>query len=377
MDYSGRLSEKKTGDLFSVDTTGDVEGESGYTAMCASEECTKFVHPVAKKLRRAPKPLRSLAILDERSAIPSLTSKPVALAPRKTKISAAEKARLRKIARRDVNIEEGAPISSADLKASSIATKDAWEEEAPKVVPKGGFGEETMVKKTVKAPKTITEQRQNYLNNQVEMAKGLELPSEGTSYNPSAQSHAQLMQSALEEEKLRLAKEEADAARIAVLGEAINARRTRLPGVEYAAGMVVGPGEVDDEDESADDGAEDKVTKQKRRKTQAQRNKALRAKEAARLASLEKTQKRLAKSIGGLSTLEKDMKKRADAMAEAERLAKLVKKEKERMGLVGGEKIGKHRLAKSTVNVQLGEDLAESLRQVKVSITPRSELLLR
>ena len=330
---------------------------------------------VAQKLRRAPKPLRSLAVLNERSAVPSLTSKSIisptsSTGKTKARISSAEKERLRRIARRTAVDPDGI-TTSAEIKTVGPALADAWTASEARPVPVGEFGEEGMVKAAVKTPVTIARQREIYLSNQVAGGRGLETPDQGTSYNPKEEDHTRLIELAVEEEKAQLAREAAEEERIRILGEVKNARRAHNDGeeFEYAPGMKVGPGEVDEDDEEDEDeddadaaGPSKKVQK---RKTQAQRNKAKRLKEQARLDAIEKTHKRLVASIGGLNGLQASLEKREKQMAEAERLAKLAKKQRERMGLEGGEKVGKHRVVKSRVTVQLGEDLAESLRQVK------------
>ena len=308
-------------------------------------------------------------MLNERSAVPSLTSRatPSSKAKGKGKISASEKARLRSIARKSAIASDGTGKGSADIKTTAAVTSDPWAETAPVVIP-GGYAEETLVKRIPKAPKTLARQRENYLSSQVEGKRGLELPDEGTSYNPAEAAHARLIELAVEEEKAAIRREEAEAERIATLGEVVNARRQPVEGDEYAPGMQVGPGEIGSDDESDSD-VEDKPSTSKakanQRKTQAQRNKKRRAKELARLEAIEKTQKRLAKSIGSPPNVQSSIEAEAKRLAEAQRLAQLAKKERERLGLEGGEKIGRHRVPKSKVTVQLGEDLAESLRQVK------------
>ena len=330
--------------------------------------------PVAQKLRRAPKPLRSLAILNERSAVPSLTSKSIipptsSASKTKSRISSAEKERLRRIARRTAVDPDGI-TTSAEIKTVGPALTDAWNTASARAVPVGEFGEEGIVKAKVKTPITIARQREIYLSNQVAGGRGLETPDQGTSYNPKEADHTRLIELAVEEEKAQLAREAAEEERIRVLGEVKNARRQHADGdeFEYAPGMKVGPGEIDEDDVSEDDdedAAGPSKTKAQKRKTQAQRNKAKRLKEQARLDAIEKTHKRLVASIGGLKGVQANLEKREKQMAEAERLAKLAKKQRERMGLEGGEKVGKHRVVKPRVTVQLGEDLAESLRQVK------------
>ncbi|ORX35070.1 ribosome biogenesis protein Nop53/GLTSCR2 [Kockovaella imperatae] len=347
----GKLSEAKNDALFTIDTVGDVQ--------------------VAQKLRRIAKPLRSLAVLNERSAVPSLTSRSTSAGSSKAvKLSSSEKARLRRIARK-TQPADGETIHSADIKSTTVTLTDAWSTASDHlpVKAKGGFGEEGMVKRLPKAPVTLARRREMYLSTQVEGQGAVETPEGGTSYNPSVESHSRLIDMALEEERALLAREEDEAKRVKGGEEILSARRAPVEG-EYAPGMTVGPGEMEEEDEDEDEDEEDEEQhrikkKATKRKTQAQRNKAQRAKELARLEKMEAQKRRLLKSVGNVSALGKSAEEKRAAMLEAERLAKFTKREKERLGLKGGEKIGKHRVGKPKVTVQLGEDLAESLRQVK------------
>ena len=323
---------------------------------------------VAQKLRRIAKPLRSLAVLSERSAVPTLTSRSIAASSstsKKAKISTKEKDRLRRIARKALPIDGEA--HSADVRILSNIKSDAWKVTAA-TRPAGGFGEEGMVKRVPKAPVTLHRKREIYYTNQVEGHNALEKPGGGTSYNPSAERHSKLIDEAYEEEQALLAREAKDAKRAKGGEEILAARRAPVEG-EYAAGMTIGEGEAASGSE-VDGGGEDELTKKtSKRKTQAQRNKAARLKAAAQLVKAQALQKKLLKSIGGSShDLTKAAEEKRVAMAEAERLAKFVRREKERMGLKGGEKIGKWRVGREKVDVQLGEDLAETLRQIKVRL---------
>ena len=319
---------------------------------------------VAKRMRRAPKPLRSLAVLSERSAIPSLSSRPVASA--RTKVASAEKARLRRIARRNITGTEGEELGSADVKKSASQLRDAWLGTGPET--KGDFGEEGMRKRAVKPPTTLTKRREIYVSSQVEGGRAIELPEGGVSYNPTAESHKRLLDLAVKEEMERLRMETVDAERIKALGDVVNARRAASFGEDHVGGMVVGPGEVDTVDSEVE--GEGFTVKATRRKTRAERNKTLRQREAVRTAEHEASQKKLLRSVASAPAVKASLDKRAKEMIEAERWARLAKREGERFGLQGGEKIGKHRLGKGSVAVQLGENLAESLRQIKVCESP-------
>ncbi|WWC97570.1 hypothetical protein V866_004454 [Kwoniella sp. B9012] len=347
----GSVAQKSNNDLFTVDVTGDIE--------------------VGKKARRAHKPLRSLSILNERSAVPSLTSKPSSSDTKtkpKSHISSAEKERLRRIARRSA-VHPDDRISSADIRKidPSELTKDVWtgtqEEE---IVVKGGFGEETIIKKQVKVPTTLAKAREIYLNSQVENGVHLEIPQGGLSYNPTLESHQSLINDAVQEEMDLLKREEEQLKKVEELGGVVENRRNNWVPSEFAEGMAVGPGELsDEEDQSNDEEGEVVVKKQSKRKTTAQRNKALRAKMAQQAAKAELEKRKLHKSVSSVAAYKRELEKKMEEQKEKEMIAKLAKAQKAKMGLQEGEKIGKYRLNKKRVEVQLGEDLAESLRQVK------------
>ncbi|WWC57586.1 uncharacterized protein I303_100118 [Kwoniella dejecticola CBS 10117] len=351
----GPIAQKSNNDLFTIDVTGDIE--------------------VGKRARRAHKPLRSLAILNERSAVPSLTSKPSSSSSsssnkkHKTHISSAEKERLRRIARKSTTHPDEI-TSSADMRVVDPSqSRDVWteEEQEEQVKVKGGFGEETIIKKQIKVPVTLQKQRDIFLNSQVENGIHLEIPSGGVSYNPTLESHQQLINEALNEEQELLRREEEAAKRVEELGGVVEARRDNWKPSEFAEGMQVGPGEVEGEssDDEEEEGGEVISKKPSKRKTTAQRNKALRNKLAQQAIKDELARNKLLKSVGSVASYKKEVEKKLKEQKEKEAQAKLLKAQKERMGLREGEKIGKHKLNKKRVEVQLGEDLAESLRQVK------------
>lgn len=318
-----------------------------------------------RRRQRVKKPLRSLAVLNEKSAMPSLTSRAVA-PKKKPDVTAKEKARIRKIARRTVDDK-----TSADVRKTDLSTlRDAWGEEDEEEVelPADGFGVEGMVKPRVKAPQTIEEQRQQRL--EIAAAQlAADLPVAGVSYNPAVEAHTKLIEAAAEEERKRLAAEEREAERLRLLGEVVASRRAIDTEISdtHVDGMTVGRGDgVDsDEDEESEDDEPALVKKPTKRKTQAQRNKAKRAKEAAQAQKDEARRKKLERAIPGAKSLGKSVEARQKAIEEAKRLRKLAKEKRERAGYAGGEKVGKFRVPEQAVPVQLGEDLAESLRQVK------------
>ena len=351
-------------------------------------------------MRRAPKPLRSLAVLSETTAVPSLTSRSKTPSSKKTKpISKAEKVRLRRIARKEME-DPVEHVGAADVKVdSTIPKSDAWSAVDPSatVIDKSGrgligsneFGAEGMMQSTVKPPRTLAQQRR-LRQGRLEMGLHLidETPESGTSYNPTAEAHAALMEKAIEEELELLNRERQQEEQIKQLGEVVISRRAvnADPRVgEFADGMVVDT-LSDASDSEAEDDADAEVNadadgdskpapkKPTVRKTQAQRNKALRRKQIQQEEERERRMRAIHKQLGASAVheIKKQAEMRMEIMKEKERLAKLNKIEKERKGLEGGEKIGRFKVGKKRVDVQLGEDLAESLRQVKVSLKLRS-----
>ncbi|KAL7420407.1 hypothetical protein Q5752_005377 [Cryptotrichosporon argae] len=334
----GRYTAKTNDQLFTIDTVGDVA--------------------VAKRLKKS---LRSLAVLSERSAIPSLTSRSRPSASTRA-VRPVEKARLRRLARR--------PAATARFAAPSAEVLDAWAALPPPPAPVGGFGAEAMFTPAVKPPPTLV--RAAAIRAQaIAERRDVERPEAGTSYNPAADAHAALIAAAVDEEVRRLAREAKEDARAERMGDVVRRQKEageRDDGETVVAGMTVGAADaaaLDGQDEDGEVEEEERVVKPTKRKTQAQRNKALRAREAARLDALDRQRRRLEKAVASAPGLSKNAETRRRAAEEAERLRRLVRREKERKAYEGGEKVGKHRVAKGRVEVQLGEDLAENLRTVK------------
>src|SRR4051794_32233176 len=236
-------------------------------------------------MRKQHPPRRSLQILNERSAVPSLTSKVMASsAPaKKQKLNAADKERLLRIARKKVVGSDGFGAGSAVIATGPAARgenlRDVWSEVDHVPEPaEGEWGREGRPGPKPKAPKALARQRELLLKH---TEKALPVPHEGMSYNPKLESHQQLLDKAVQEEMERLRKEEEEAKRVqAVSGFVLQPEH--VPGV--APGMKVADGdETAMEHDSEDDKVEDSdslVAKVPKRKTQRDRNKAQRAREA-------------------------------------------------------------------------------------------------
>lgn len=328
---------------------------------------------MAENLRknRPKKPLRSLAILSERSAIPSLSPR-TTFASHTPKVRPQEKARLRRIALKE-HRPEGQSASQIPI-LHTVAAGDAWSS-AQQVKLPGGFGEDIVAPPQPKFPVTM-QKRREAIHGAIVEGRTVDLPNGGTSYNPTLESHAALIQKAVDEENEKLEKERIDSERIKERGLVIENRRGKERVGIYAEGMVVGPGETQvglgegEEEELLEEGGEEEemIKKMKGRKTQAQRNKSIRLRDLAEEEKRAKQAIKLAKSIGSLSMFKKAEQERERKHEAAAKLRKEMKEDKEKLGMFeGGEKIGKYLVKKGDVAVQLGEDLAETLRQVKVS----------
>jgi nucleolar protein 53 len=262
---------------------------------------------------------------------------------------------------------------------------DPWASSSSKAPIKlpGGFGEDFINKPAPQTPSTLA--RARLLRARAIAAGKLskivgELPDAGTSYNPTQESHSALLESAVQEELAKLEAEAKVEAEVAGLGQVVvNRDNGKGMEFEYAEWMSVGPGEVDvgsdaaseidSEGEEADGVEAGKGSTMPGRKTQAQRNKALRRKLAEQERLAQAAQKRLNASAGSLASFKRAEEARLAAQAEALKIKRQLRAEKEAEALVhmrAGEKVGKYKVPKGDVAVQLGEDLAETLRQIKV-----------
>ncbi|BEI91587.1 uncharacterized protein CcaverHIS019_0404070 [Cutaneotrichosporon cavernicola] len=342
----GTVETRSNDALFTIDTEGDVA----------------MTQQVRRK--REKKPLRSLAVLHERSAVPSLTSRAkAAVAPKK--ISSTEKKRLRRTALKAE--AEGHGTAASSMKATDTANlHDPWVAEKVAGLP-GGWGDEGVVKIKPKAPETLTRQRE--IRREVDATQlDAELPRAGVSYNPSAPAHAALLEAAIAEEMSLLAAEERVEAEVAARGGVVEARHGVDDfGENMVGGMRIGRGDEEDEDEEEESSDEEDgyKPKQTKRKTQAQRNKAARAKALLVAERDEAIRRRMERHVGAARSMSKSVAARQREVEATTQQRRAAAKARERLGYTGGEKIGKHRVQKGAVAVQLGEDLAESLRQVK------------
>ncbi|KAF9556091.1 P60-like protein [Agrocybe pediades] len=312
--------------------------------------------------------LTSAKILAQRSAVPAVFSRTTSSETGKRKLSHEEKERLRRIAKKPRKgpfnsildpSEYAAGSGVVDLSAAvkESGTYDPWAEPEPVEELKDGL--ETVFKPKPKAPST------KQTRQLIEVPAIVE-PHQGSSYNPPAEAHQELLLKAAEIEKKRLEELE----KMAEIKKKME--MARLTQEEYdlatAPGMTVQPIEDVEEEEAKADNDEEAGPSAKKiaeRKTKAQRNKMARVLAEKRALAQKAEKKRLLASINDAKSIRRSTTRimsEKEKEREAKRLALLEKLKKQ--GLAG-QKLGKHKVPEGRVEVQLGEDLSESLRALK------------
>ncbi|KAJ7105118.1 ribosome biogenesis protein Nop53/GLTSCR2 [Mycena crocata] len=304
--------------------------------------------------------LTSTKILAQRSAVPAVVSRPT---KRKSPLSSEDKNRLLRISKRPrkgpfnsiidpTELGEGSATFELSEAVKSSGAYDPWApaEEVEEI--KDGL--ETVQPKKIKVPV------HGHPRDKIEVPAILE-PHQGTSYNPPADAHQELLIKAGEIEGKRVEK----AAKIAETKAKF--QQAKLDVVEETLGappgMTVAEIVPDEEDDAANT---EEIPKKKmpERKTKAQRNKAAKVL-AQKRALAEKTRKKNELAIiNSFKLLRRNTNKTLSAREQAHALRRTALQEKLKRGLAG-QKLGKHKVPVEEVDVQLGEDLSESLRALK------------
>ncbi|EJD51887.1 P60-like protein [Auricularia subglabra TFB-10046 SS5] len=331
------LQKKADDELFQVDVHGDDKIR-------------------AKTKRFDMSQLKSAKILAQRSAVPAVVSR----------VTSKDKARLLKIGKRKrqdaleahdaLHGELGA--GSAPLEPTAAVKRsgkyDVWstpdDEDAMDV---DEFIEPLVKKRKVKVPDSLLPHKS------VEIAPII-TPHEGMSYNPPVASHTELLRQAVEVEEKRVK----ESAKYDGVQSVIAARRQADDGVDYTGMLLDVPTGDEPEPQETELEIVPVSTKPPRRKTMAQRRKAVRLR-AERQTLLDRAAaKKLREQMDQIKTIRKGTfaSQEAHRKALAERRAALAKKAKE--GLAG-QRLGKHKVPVGEIDVQLGEELGDSLRSLK------------
>ncbi|KAI0357644.1 P60-like protein [Trametes cingulata] len=335
------LQNKKDEELFQVDVQGD-------------DNIRKTLPKFSERV------LTSTKILSERSAVPAVFSRatPSSKAEKRKAVSHDDKSRLLRMSKRmrkgpfnayvDPNqVGEGSALLELSEAAKKAGEYDVWAEDVPE-------------KPKVKAPHTENPRSHIAL-------PAVPSPHEGTSYNPPLTAHQQLLRAAHEKEEQKLKSAEEVEALKAQLDKA-----RKVAAAEAAAAQGVAPGmKVDeiteDQAEEAEvaEGSEPLPPKKMpTRKTKQQRRKAERLRAEKRALAEKAARKRMLATVDSAKALRKAI---ARNLATRERLRaqrQAALQEKLKQGLAG-QKIGKYVVPEGEIDVQLGEELSESLRGLK------------
>ncbi|KAJ1041935.1 hypothetical protein NDA11_001874 [Ustilago hordei] len=267
------------------------------------------------------------------------------------------------------------PSTSGDVKGKSKAAVEGEENWIPP----------THSKPAVHVPKTL---RRDDYNNIASKLPAVDLPHPGTSYNPDLESHEALIQEAYQIEKRLEENEQMDKAErenwqaklATIIAREAELRLQKDDDIRRYRGMNLDvPGINSDSDDADEDDLEAaseqsdaeedndgaQSTTEPKRKTRQQRARAKRTRQQQLEAAARKKARIEAAAILQLPALKRRQARLATARAQAAE-ARRVQKEQilAKQGLAG-LKVGKHKVPAQRLDVQVGDDLSESLRTLK------------
>ncbi|KAF8212516.1 ribosome biogenesis protein Nop53/GLTSCR2 [Mycena galopus ATCC 62051] len=338
------LHKQQDDQLFVVDVKGDDKIRTSLPKFKASE-------------------LTSTKILAQRSAVPAVVSRTTTNKKRKSPLSSEDKNRLLRIAKRPRKGPFNTIVDPTELGAGSatfelseaVKNSGAYDPWAPaEEMEDIKDGLETVQPKKIKVPV------HSHPRHKIEVPAILE-PHQGTSYNPPADAHHELLIKASEIEGKRVEKAAKLAETKAKIDQATVEAGDETVGVP--PGMKVAIPMEEDEDPAA---ATEEVIPKKmpERKTKAQRNKAAKVLAQKRALAEKARKKNEIAIINSVKLLRRTANKTLSAREQAHEARRAALQEKLKRGL-GGQKLGKHKVPEEEVDVQLGEDLSESLRALK------------
>ncbi|KIM25029.1 hypothetical protein M408DRAFT_331493 [Serendipita vermifera MAFF 305830] len=340
----GPVQKMADEELFTIDLTGDDK---------------------VRQRVKTKKPLTSTMILSQRSAVPAVYSK-VGPEKKKNNVTRAEKERLLRIGKRKrtgalnvavdpTEVGSGSALLEPTEAVKKSGTYDVWMDVDDEPGSDDGF-KPAVKQKTIKLR---TQPMRDLIS-----VPAISFPHQGTSYNPPIDAYKDLLQDAVKVEE----KKEAEAKKYEDIKIIMDSARPTVHGDEVPTveGMIVDiPG--DDVDQDEPEVQQDSLVPNKaaRRKTQQQRRKARRLLDEQRALREKAERKKMLASLESMKSLRKEVE---NAKNEQDRILaerKLQKLEQLKKGLVG-QRLGKHKVAEAEIDVQMGEDLSDSLRGLKV-----------
>ncbi|WFD28728.1 hypothetical protein MNAN1_003741 [Malassezia nana] len=338
---------KKDQDLF-------VEDRSGQETQLARQ---------AREKRK----LKSQEILAQRSAVPAVQQKARSHFQLDTKTASGKanaaglpekvKKRLRILASRPHEGLQGQDERGSAGKFQSdavLAEKHAlWSEPAP--VTENEWITPAM-KSAVHKPKSM----HHAPSATVEGLSALSKPHPGISYNPDFDSHESLLQRALEKAK----EQELNEQELRQLQEQMR-NVAKGQGQTTALSMEIDDAATHEDEEEAEEDEVAPRTKLPGRKTAAQRRREARAKEQYNQAQQRRKERQMRALMSEMSSHSKKLNKSAAERAQLIELRRQAKLARMREKGLAGTKLGKYVVPEQRIDVQTGDELSESLRQLK------------
>ncbi|KAI9334322.1 ribosome biogenesis protein Nop53/GLTSCR2 [Pilaira anomala] len=338
----GHNKDLKDEELFTIDVAGD--------------------NKVKRKLAKD-RPLRIDEILDQRSAVPAVKSKNAFKKPEMTQLidSKHEFKSVDKILKKRKS--DLLPIKTQKKKVKvAVKSYDLWDDEPTPLAPKPNT-DFLPIKSKLRVPKTVTEKPTGLIH-----LAAIETPEGGHSYNPDVVEHQKLLVKATEAEENKIAI-------LKKLQEQLSYREElKLLAGELSHTEITAEGKIistaaddeEEEDDLEDKPTDDKATKKRKaaeRKTRAQRHKSHRL-ATEELTKKQKLQERaIRQQIDKLREIEVEIKKRNQELEENAEKRGERRSEEEKKGM---KKLGKYTVPELPVDVQLTDELCETLRQLKV-----------
>ncbi|KAF9531185.1 ribosome biogenesis protein Nop53/GLTSCR2 [Crepidotus variabilis] len=340
------LQKTSDTDLFQIDVKGDEQ--------------------IRKSLPRySTAQLTSSKILAQRSAVPAVFSRTSSgSTKRKAAITREDKERMLRVAKRPrkgpfnsildpSEYASGSTVFGLSEAVKTSGAYDPWAAQPPPKQVKDGL--ETVEKRMPKAPVVAK------TTDLIDIPAVVE-PHQGTSYNPPVLAHHELLLKAASVEEKRVQ----DAEKLAEVRTKMAAARIEEDeqNLGVAKGMTVQKVDDEDEDTSAVD-QETIVKAASTRKTKSQRHKASKLLEEKRTLAQKAERKRLLASVSDAKIFKRATTRLLTEQEERRQHRRLMNFQKlQKQGLVG-QKLGKHKIPDSSIDVQLGEDLTENLRGLK------------
>ncbi|OZJ03971.1 hypothetical protein BZG36_03236 [Bifiguratus adelaidae] len=321
---------------------------------------TLFVLDTTGQTTKKPKKsnlLRVEQILAQRSAIPAIASKSASLASTSTekgKISKWTKQQITDMANK-ATIPKSKRKLKADLKkaGSYDVWDDAQEDMNINEIAEGADFLPLPKAKQKKVPKTLKEKPAPLI-----YKPAVNIPAPGASYNPTMEEHQKLLRKAHEDE---VRKEE--------MKQRVLDQLAYPEHLDALEDIKVDDGEEQEEDEEKDETEEADGTQtgnaqngENKKKTKTQRNKEARQEAEAQARLARQKEKELQKSIAKAKDVQAALEE--EERKKAEKLEKKRKRKAEKEVEEGG-RLSKHRLKKAPLEVQLQDELSESLRGLK------------